>query len=376
MAETIGEIPVVGWPGRFEDLTEGAGADDYFVILPEGTGAVGVEGLNEGIESIIALTDVSDADYVHVWGSLTCGVEDYNNCRILVDRIRYGLEVTEPEPIEGWEGVIYSRPGGPGSGGDDYFALVGDFPVQFGLWAEDEALRSELETLRDTRTVIRIWGDITTGLPDWNGTQIGVVRYELVDHPSGAIPSAPAAADAGGNWITYVNQRYGYLFRYPPDATIEEIGPQGYQTDENGLPLGGLPDGVTLDNYLAYLEETYGNNLCVGIRYSLGYIYISAAENAEARYATCGRTGVGVAEIIPKEEEIFIDGMVITASGMEVKGEGESLEMHNETMVVRLPDGTRIEYGAAPRANATYEDYLMKTRDVLLQIVGSYESME
>ena len=133
---------------------------------------------------------------------------------------------------------------------------------------------------------------------------------------------------------------------------------------------------MTLDNYFANLEETYGNNLCVGIKYSLGYVYISVPENIEFGYAICGRTGVGVAEIIQQEEELVIEGMNVTATGMEVIGEGESLDAHNETMVVRLPDGTRIEYGASPRADATYEDYLMKTKDILLLIVQSFEFLE
>jgi hypothetical protein len=373
MSDTIEDISVVAWAGRFKELAEGAGPNDYFVMLPEGTGAVGAEGVNEVIENIMALTSASDTDFVHIWGSLTCGVDDFNDCRILVERIRYGLEITQPEVVEAWEGVIYNGPPGPRSGGDDYFALVGDFPAQFGIWAEDETLRSELEALRDTQTVVRIWGEIVAGLPDWNGTQIRVNRYELVDMLSGALPPAPAWDEPDSAWITYENQRHGYRFQYPPAAEIEEIGPQGFQADENGLPIGGLPEGVTLDTYIDYLEKTYGNNLCVAVHYSLGYIYISVAENVDARYAMCGRTGVGVAEISPKEEEIMIAGMALTASGMEVKGEGETLDMHNETLVVTLPDGTRIEYGAAPHRDATYEDYLMKSRDMLLQILETFE---
>jgi hypothetical protein len=374
--ETPKDIPVVAWAGRFKALAEGAGPNDYFVMMPEGVGAVGVEGIDKQMESDMQLLTASSADYAHIWGRLSCGVDDFNNCRVLVERIRFGNEITEAEPVEGWEGVIYNGPPGPRSGGDDYFALVGDFPVQYGIWAMDEALRTELETLRDTGTVIRVWGDIVAGFPDWNGTQIRVSRYERVETPSGAIPPEPGWDEPDRGWITYTNQRYGYRFQYPPTADIEEIGPQGYPTDENGIPIGGLPEGVTLDTYFDYLTKTYGNNLCVGIKYSLGYIYISAAENAEVRYATCGRTGVGVAEIIPKEEQIEVAGMTLTAKGMEVKGEGESLDGHNETMIVTLPDGTRIEYGATPRMDATYEDYLMKTRDVLLQILETFEYLD
>lgn len=373
LSEALEDIPVIAWAGRFEKLAEGAGPNDYFIMIPEGIGAVGVEGADEELESMIDLHAASSADYVHVWGTLSCGVEDFNNCRILVERIHAFPEIIEGEVVDGWQGVIYNGPPGPRSGGDDYFALVGDFPVQYGVWIEDEALRMELEALRDTQTVVRIWGDLMVGSPDWNGTQIRVERFEIVDQPSGALPPAPTWDEPDRGWIIYENQRYGYRFQYPPTADIEEIAPNSFQADENGLPIGGLPDGVTLDDYFEYLEKTLGNNLCVEVKYSLGYIYISAAENVDARYAICGRTGVGLAEIIPKEEQITIAGMTLTASGMEVKGEGETLDMHNETMVVTLPDGTRIEYGAAPRFDATYEDYLMKTREILLQILETFE---
>lgn len=376
LIEPVEDIRVTAWAGRFETLVEGAGPDDYFIMIPEGTGAVGLEAADEELESMIALLAASDADYVHVWGTLSCGVEDFNNCRLVVERLRQGTEITEPQAIAGWEGVIYKSPPGPRSGGDDYFALVGDFPVQSGIWALDDSLRRELEALRDTGEVIRIWGDIVAGLPDWNGTQIQVERYEPVDVPSGALPPAPSWDEPDQGWNTYENSRHGYIFQYPPTAELEEIGPQGFQADENGLPIGGLPEGVTLDTYLAYLEKTFGNNLCVGIKYSLGYIYISAPENVVARYAICDRTGVGVAEIIPKEEQITIAGMTLTASGMEVKGEGEMLAMHNETMVVNLPNGTRIEYGAVPRQDATYEDYLMKSKGMILQILETFEFID
>jgi hypothetical protein len=40
-------------------------------------------------------------------------------------------------------------------------------------------------------------------------------------------------------------------------------------------------------------------------------------------------------------------------------------------MVLNLPDGTRIEYGAMP-LDGTYADYFATTRPVLLQIVGTF----
>jgi len=51
----------------------------------------------------------------------------------------------------------------------------------------------------------------------------------------------------------------------------------------------------------------------------------------------------------------------------------ETLACHNEMMRVGLDDGTQIEYGARHEPTATFEDYLMKGRDMLLQILASYE---
>jgi len=44
--------------------------------------------------------------------------------------------------------------------------------------------------------------------------------------------------------------------------------------------------------------------------------------------------------------------------------------------VVVLLDGTRIEYGAAPHETATFEDYLKTTKEVLLQILASYQTIK
>jgi len=169
-------------------------------------------------------------------------------------------------------------------------------------------------------------------------------------------------------WKVYVNDVYGYQFSYPASATVTEIGVEGFPTDE-------LPEGMTPDEYFAQLRETYSDKLCVHIEYGLGYVYISAPPNEGIRYATCGRTGRAY-DGVGKSDTIVIDGQSYTAVGYEEIGPGETLAYHNETLVVTLADGTRIEYGAAPDEAATYEDYLETTRDVLLRIVSSYVSDE
>ena len=76
-----------------------------------------------------------------------------------------------------------------------------------------------------------------------------------------------------------------------------------------------------------------------------------------------------------KTETVVVGGQSYTATGFEEIGPGEALDYHNETLWLRLADDTGIEYGAAPHKTATYEDYLQTTKDILLQIVTSYEQI-
>ncbi|HEY43422.1 MAG TPA: hypothetical protein G4O11_05500 [Anaerolineae bacterium] len=364
------ERAIEAWYGYVVSLAPGDPYDDRLILVPEGVGEFGVAGSSSEIEAEIeALRDQSEpANKAHFWGVLTCGVEDYGGCRLIVERLRPDGPgpIFEPDIVKGWEGVIYAGPPGPRSGGDDYFALVGDYHVQYGIWSVDETLEKRLEELRDSVTVIHIWGELVAGVPDWNGTQIQVTQIEVVDKPSGPVPPPPEWSETFDTWQVYVNEEIGYQFEYPATATVEEFEIMGFPTDE-------LPEGMSIDEYIAQLQEQYGNSLCVHVGYSLGYVSISAPPNAGFRYVICGRTGVGVGEMINKVELVNIDGRTYEATGFEFIGDDETLDNHNETFVILLDDGTRIEYGARPAQDATYEDYLMKTKEVLLQILASFE---
>jgi hypothetical protein len=176
------------------------------------------------------------------------------------------------------------------------------------------------------------------------------------------------------SWEIYVNERYGYEISFPPEANLEEMGIHGYTTDEQGNPLGDIPEGLEPDDIFEYLRETYGENLCVQITYSLGYITISVPENEGFRYARCGRTGVGVGELIPKEEPVQIDGMEIIAEGFEFRSAPEAPSEHSETMHLILPDATRIEFSSRASADASFEEYLSETKPVLLEILSTYRT--
>ena len=55
----------------------------------------------------------------------------------------------------------------------------------------DDALRSQLESLRDTGQAIRIWGELYAGRMDWNAAQIVVTKIELIEVDPSMIPAPP-----------------------------------------------------------------------------------------------------------------------------------------------------------------------------------------
>jgi hypothetical protein len=217
---------------------------------------------------------------------------------------------------------------------------------------------------------VQVYGELLTGVPDVNGTRIeadviGVIQQGRITPE----PLPETMVDPTEGWQTFVNERYDYQFKYPLEAQIGFFGPTGFETDE-------LPEGMTPDQYIDQLLKQYTNQLCVEVKYGLGYVMISAPPNQEKMYTSCGRTGVGAAEIIEKVENVKIGGVVYQANGWEVRSAGETLDMHNEFFRVQLEDGTVFEYGASPHGEATYDDYLMKTKEILLRILDGYESLD
>jgi hypothetical protein len=205
-------------------------------------------------------------------------------------------------------------------------------------------------------------------------TQVPTTEPEVPTESPTTEPEIPTEVpttepeDPTAGWLLYTNSYFGYQFYYPPEATIFESGVDGYPTDE-------LPAGKTPSEYMAELQALYGDTLCVGVHYGSGYVNFSAPANEGFRYALCGRTGVGVGTMTDKSDAIVIAGNSYTASGFEWMGEDVPCDMlpcHNETLVLQLPSGMRIEYGAAPVDGVTYADYLAATRPVLLQIASTF----
>ena len=181
-----------------------------------------------------------------------------------------------------------------------------------------------------------------------------------------ARPTAPTATP-NPDWVEYRNELFGYRLSLPEQASVEELGPEYFPPDE-------LPAGADSNVYLEQLQERY-RGICVRVEYGLGYVYVSAPLNSEARYSPCGRTGVGEVDIVTRTLTLPIDGALYETTEMEfISSLGETLADHSNYLMVRLDDGSRIEIGSVPGA-ASWQEYVASTRDVLLRIVSSYQSL-
>ncbi len=218
--------PVVGWYGLVGSGFAGEQFDAYLALEPEGTGKVGLTGTAPSID--IEIDGLRDSDtHAHFWGTLVCDESEQNGCQIAVTRLRQDApgSLFDSDPVERWEGTIASTP--EGAQFDDYFVLAGDFAVRYGIDSTDPALSAQLESLRDSEATVRLWGRLTCGIPDLNGSQIGVIAIEVVGGPQ---PPTPMSVDgwvgtivklaAGAEYDDYFEREDGE--RFGIDSTDED----------------------------------------------------------------------------------------------------------------------------------------------------------
>jgi hypothetical protein len=369
---------VIAWLGHIASLPEGSQYDDMVTLSPDGTGEFGLTGDTPEIEAEIrSLRDAEGPnEFVHFWGILQCNVDDYNSCQLVVDQMQYGANYSE-ENFKNWQGTVKSY---TFNGADtSVFELRGDFPMWYSIHAsQDPEMQAKIENVRDTGAIVEVSGKLLVGIPDVNGTRIEPGYLEIIEVAVTDPTEIDLSPEVISDWPVFVNDRYGYQFQYPPQAIISLHGPQGFSADEK-------PADMTADQYMDSLLKEYTNQLCVEIEYSLGWIYIAAPPNKERMLTPCGPTGLGAGEIIEKIETIAIGEALYQASGVEFKLQvmdsegnpitGENLDLHGEMFGFELEDGTRIRFGSTPNHDATYEDYLIKTKEVLLQIIATYEKL-
>lgn len=372
-AEEPAVLNAVAWQGHIASMPEGSQYDDVFILNPEGSGEYGLTGATPEVEAEIrALRDGEGPQmYVHLWGNFSCGVEDVNDCQLIVDRLQYGANLSEEE-ISNWVGTIkgFNFNMGPAYG----FVLDGDVPMHYGIYAsQDPSLQAEIESLRDTGSLVQVSGKLLVGFPDVNSTRIEVSSLQVLDEGSLVQPTQESFDPTAG-WQVFTSNRYGYQIKYPEQGELSFYGPEGFSPDD-------LPAGMTPEEYMDALLKEYTDQLCVRIEYSLGFVYISAPPNNQGELLVhCGVPGWGAGELNKITRDITIGGELYTVTGTEFIASPENndgtLNSHLELFTIDLEDGVRIVYGATPRTDATYEDYLMKTQEILERIISTYQSVQ
>lgn len=82
------------------------------------------------------------------------------------------------EAVTDWWGIIKRT--SPGVQYDDYFERqdLGQ-NLYFGIDSLDPAVKSQIEALRDTGTIVHLYGTLLSNVPDYNGSKIQVDRIEV-----------------------------------------------------------------------------------------------------------------------------------------------------------------------------------------------------
>lgn len=146
-------------------------------------------------------------------------------------------EVTE-EPVDGWVGRIVRLP--PGSQFGDYFER--EDGQRFGIGSADETLQEQIEDARWTGAQVKLWGQLLTGIPAYEGRQVHVERLEVVSGPAQEPRNfSPFAFPCASSELP--TDRWGQYWAWSaidgsPETTWAEEGHLGHEPWPSGPGIG------------------------------------------------------------------------------------------------------------------------------------------
>ena len=195
----------------------------------------------------------------------------------------------------------------------------------------------------------------------------------ILSTPSPTPAPVPTSSIVPG-WLTYENDLLGYSFSYPPEAETSDRGVGGFPPEE-------LPENMTTEEYLEYLQSIYPGGLCVSVRYKRGFLTVfPRGDTGVARYVGgCGITGVGDYTIEDREEVVTINGQSYTVIGSRLY-KWQTNQLEQEFYILLDVNGNlRIDFGVhwrstTPRSGQEQlsEQEYNEIRETLLQILASF----
>jgi len=298
--------PVACLYGRVESTPADAAIEDYLILLPEeARRALDVVGADEAIEAEIETLRDSGV-YAHFWGLLDCDVPGWGGCQLVVTRLRpEGPEgpFFDPDLVEGWTGSVFSTL--EDAQFDDYFVKSGSIPLRYGIDGTDAAIQAQLEEVRDTGSIIRVWGQATCPAIDFQGTHMLVDQIEVVMEAS--------AKEGYEGWKPYLNEAFGYEIWYPVDCMVmgadlnKSVTFQGLLVDDEYWPV------LTVAHYDSdFYRPPAGTDIGQWLS-DMGFAYDEVVEIAGLSTAHARQdTGPGA---YPSDQYFFIkDGQLFSIS--------------------------------------------------------------
>jgi len=240
--------PVEAWEGMVWTTPEMAQYDDYFALSGDFAVRFGIESSDPALAAQLeALRDTQTP--VRVWGRLTCGVMDVNACQISVLAVAVvgELPAETTTAVNAWVGTI--RPLPAGSEYDDYFER--EDGQRFGIASSDEDMQKRIGAVRTAAARVRVWGKLLSDVPDVEGRQIQLERYELAQETESTAVEGwvgtIVAMDPGAQYDDYFErdngERYGIDTADPKLARrLETLRGEGAQIKVWGELLGDVPD--------------------------------------------------------------------------------------------------------------------------------------
>jgi hypothetical protein len=361
-------VAVTGWLGEVYSLATGNIYEDVLNLEPQGTGIIGIAGAGADIDrQIKSLRDTGKQ--ANFWGILTCGVDDFNGCQLVIERLRREGPgpFFEMDRVEGWYGTLIGSI--PGTEYDNAFILAGDFPIQYGVGSSISLIEEAIKSLENTNTGVRIWGQVICGVPDAGNCHIYITDLNIISNKNPTHPTETPSIIRSNvvpdrSWVTYKKEALGLEFKYPPDAKVTNW-------EANYLPPMKIPQSASDEEILDLINRRFGNTLCVEIAYRTGFIFISPPPNRGDKYVQCSRRGMSLGDIVNKSESTMVGSSYQIFKGIEFVGDGFTLDQHNETFSALLDNGYTIQYGAVPILNISFASYLLTTKQTLLAILAS-----